>query len=126
MKLISTPTVEIYDSNSVRTDFPVETRQITITENNNDVYRIAVAADESTPTEKVISIVNTDCEFLSIYTSAPILVYLNGSATAINVGIESTGGHLILMGTDINSLTIANESTEDIVTVRVIVGNVEA
>jgi hypothetical protein len=125
MKLVSTPTLEIYDSvTNVRTDFPPETRQLTIMEDNNDVYRIAVAADISTPTVKTIPIVATGCEYLAIYTNIPVLVNLNGFADAINVGVTDVGGHWVLMGTAINSLTISNASTTDIATVRVIVGNI--
>jgi hypothetical protein len=124
MKLLSTIVVEVFNGANVRTDFPPETRQITISEKNNDIYVIQPCADPLTPTSKDIPIVNTNSNYLAIFTDIPIGVIINSSATVLSVGILGIGGHLVLVGTDINTLTITNASVDTAANVNIIVGNV--
>jgi hypothetical protein len=111
MTLISTLTIEVYDSANNRTDYPVKTKTQTISEKNNDVY---VFAPSDT---KTVSIVNTGCEFLAIYTDNPINVNVNG------LGDLAVTGYWAMVGTDIDSLILTNPSTTLTCNVNVIVGN---
>jgi hypothetical protein len=116
--LISTITAEVFNSSGIRTDYPPETRTLTISEKNNDDYVIAPET-----VDQVINIVSTNCEYLAIFTDKPISIKVNGSATALNVGITNIGGHYVQVGTGINSLTVSNASTTDDANITVIVGN---
>jgi hypothetical protein len=108
-----------YLTQIIRTDWPPEERTLTISEKNNDDYVIAPET-----VDQVINIVNTDCEYLAIFTDIPISIKLNGSSDEINIGTDDTvGGHFVLMGTDINSLTVSNVSTTENANITVIVGN---
>jgi hypothetical protein len=116
--LISTITVEIFNVSGIRTDYPPETRTLTISEKNNDDYVI----DPET-VDQAINIVSTNCEYLAIFTNIPISIKINGSATALNIGITNIGGHFVQVGTAINTLTVSNASTTDSANITVIVGN---
>jgi hypothetical protein len=117
--LISTITVEIFNVSGIRTDYPPEERTLTISEKNNDDYVIAPST-----TDQAINIVNTDCEYLAIFTDKPISIKINGSATALNVGVTNVGGHYVQLGDDINSLTVTNADDTNAANITVIVGNV--
>lgn len=124
MNLISTITVEIFNSQNVRTDFPPEQRQITVAEKNNDFYVIPPPTAPATLTSKDIPIVNSNCSYLAIFTDIPIGVIINGSAVILSVGITGIGGHYVQVGSNINTLTITNSSTDTAANVQVIVGNI--
>lgn len=119
MKIVSTINVEIFDSANVRIDYPsTDTSPVTVTlyvdEKNNDIYKILPET-----VDRSISIVNSDCEYLVIFTDNPISIKLNGSGDAITVTKQ-----FVLMGTGINSLSVSNDSTTLSATITVVVGNV--
>jgi|SRR5271157_4369917 len=120
MRLISTIITEIYNDKKVRIAYPPEKSEIIINEKNDDTYVIP-----PNTTGKVISIVNTNSNYLAIYTNYPIIINLNGDITGINVGIPNNcqHGHFVLLGTNINSLTITNNDPIIPAEVTVLVGN---
>ena len=116
MKIVSTVNVEYYDNDSVRVDYPVNVKTITISEKNNDIFKIVPWTTGEAPTPRTINLVATGCEYLAIFTDNPVTITLNGADMVVT-------SQFIINGTGINTLTITNSSTTLYAIVNVIVGN---
>jgi hypothetical protein len=102
-KAIVTGQVEFYDINNVRVGLDGDTAiQVTIKEKNSDIYQVVPET-----VDKVIPIVNTNCELLMITTDNPITIKLNSGSQ------ELTVTNKFMMIGDIDALSVSNPSTVD-------------
>jgi len=113
-QIISTIKAEVYDSNNVRTGWLEEEKTLTY----KNAVRGYMTIDKATA-DKSIDLINTQIEYLAIYSSAAIKIRVN-DITNPQIDIN---GQFVLDGSEITELYITNPDADNSITIDIVQGD---